>query len=95
MSEQPSLILRVRSAKSDTEKRYTFYCPGCKCNHAFSTPHWKFNEDFDKPTVSPSLLSNRGHPNSQCHLFIVDGKLQYLHDCHHELAGKTVDMEPL
>lgn len=27
-----------------------------------------------------------------CHSFITDGKIQFLGDCTHELAGKTVDM---
>jgi hypothetical protein len=27
-----------------------------------------------------------------CHTFIRDGKIQYLSDCTHEYAGKTVDM---
>ena len=27
-----------------------------------------------------------------CHSFIRDGKIQYLSDCTHEFAGKTVDM---
>lgn len=28
-----------------------------------------------------------------CHSFIRDGKIQYLGDCTHAMAGKTVDME--
>lgn len=28
-----------------------------------------------------------------CHSFITDGKIQYLSDCTHELAGKTIEME--
>jgi len=30
---------------------------------------------------------------SQCHTFITDGQIQFLADCTHELAGKTVEME--
>lgn len=28
-----------------------------------------------------------------CHSFVTDGKIQYLGDCTHELAGQTVEME--
>lgn len=28
-----------------------------------------------------------------CHSFITDGQIQYLSDCTHSLAGKTVPME--
>jgi len=27
-----------------------------------------------------------------CHSFVVNGKIQYLGDCSHELAGQTIDM---
>lgn len=29
-----------------------------------------------------------------CHSFVTDGRIQYLGDCTHELAGQTVDMVP-
>lgn len=28
-----------------------------------------------------------------CHSFITDGKIQFLDDCYHELAGQTVPMQ--
>lgn len=27
-----------------------------------------------------------------CHSFVRDGKIQYLNDCTHELAGQTIDL---
>ena len=46
--------------------------------------------------VSPSPLVNKeeagDHP--RCHIFIRDGRIQYLNDCTHALAGQTVDMIP-
>ena len=27
-----------------------------------------------------------------CHTFVTDGRIQYLGDCTHELAGQTIDM---
>jgi hypothetical protein len=33
--------------------------------------------------------------STRCHIFVRDGKIQFLNDCTHELAGKTVPMEPL
>lgn len=29
-----------------------------------------------------------------CHSFVTDGRIQYLGDCTHALAGQTVDMPP-
>lgn len=30
-----------------------------------------------------------------CHSFVRDGKIQYLNDCTHELAGKTVELKDM
>jgi hypothetical protein len=32
------------------------------------------------------------HKHMVCHSFITDGKIQFLSDCTHELAGQTVPM---
>jgi hypothetical protein len=32
--------------------------------------------------------------STRCHSFIKDGQIQFLNDCTHELAGKTVPLEP-
>lgn len=70
----------------------TFMCPGCNCVHTFNDT-WGFNGDLDKPTVTPSILvTGRGEPNYRCHSFITDGKIQFLNDCSHELAGQTVEI---
>ena len=79
--------------------QYIFKCAGCKCLHVVNvnknTPvHWGFNGDVNKPTFTPSLLVNQSHPESRCHSFIRDGKIQYLNDCYHELKGQTVDIPP-
>jgi hypothetical protein len=76
---------------------YVFYCPGCKCNHSFDCridgkrPSWTFDGDIDRPTFSPSLH----YPDRVCHLFVKNGQIQFLSDCTHELAGKTVEMEAI
>lgn len=105
-----------------------FYCPGCKETHGLNIgeghPRWNFNEDFELPTFSPSVLVTSGHyypdykntpagklghcwcnfkeryPDKgeppfkchRCHSFIREGKIQFLSDCSHELAGMTVDL---
>lgn len=30
-----------------------------------------------------------------CHSFVTDGRIRYLDDCTHALAGQTVDLEPI
>jgi hypothetical protein len=71
---------------------YLVFCPGCQCGHYFDS-RWTFNGDFDKPTFSPSMLVNQHDPAKRCHSFVQNGQWQFLSDCFHPLAGKTVDME--
>jgi hypothetical protein len=47
---------------------------------------------MEATTFSPSLLCNQHHAQSRCHLFVRDGRIEFLSDCHHELAGKTVEI---
>ncbi|MEE9408282.1 MAG: DUF6527 family protein [Polaribacter sp.] len=84
-----------------------FICPGCGGGHApyikgTGVPVWGFNNDLVKPTFTPSILV-KGHLGEVkgidkygiCHSFVTDGKIKFLTDCTHELAGKTVDIKPI
>lgn len=67
---------------------------------------WSFNGDIEKPTLAPSVLTTLppgtrqnadpeyvdGLPPDVCHLFVKEGEIQYLGDCTHEFAGKTIQM---
>ena len=90
----------MKLIKDDKHKgMYYFYCPGCGCSHYLATsendcsfPVWQWNGDVEKPTISPSVKVTCSVEPKVCHSFVRDGKIQYLSDCTHELAGKTVDM---
>lgn len=58
------------------------------------TPNWTWNGSVDAPTVRPSVLTRGGNPDNEtiCHCWINDGKVQFLGDCTHEFAGRTVDL---
>ena len=71
---------------------YIFNCPGCNCIHPVAVPRWHWNGSMEKPTFSPSLLCNGFDDASRCHSFIKDGKIEFLSDCWHQLAGKTVEI---
>jgi len=73
---------------------YLIYCQGCGCHHAFDD-RWTFNGDFEKPTFSPSMLVNKDDPRTRCHSFVTDGKIQFLSDCFHDLAGQTLELEDI
>lgn len=80
------------------EAWYAFECPGCECSHSIpvSGPRaWNWNGSTEKPTFSPSIFVNRGSANPTapvCHSFVTDGKIQFLPDCSHKLAGQTVEL---
>jgi hypothetical protein len=70
----------------------SFECPGCGERHGININprhRWEFNGDKDRPTIRPSILVRSGY---YCHSFVTDGKIQYLSDCTHRLAGQTVEM---
>jgi len=79
---------------TDTNGLRIFHCPGCGFLHAIDS-RWKITGPDDSPTVTPSLLNHQPWETdgTRCHLFIKQGKIEYLSDCTHELAGKTVEME--
>ena len=83
------------------KNRLIFECPGCKYSHQIlvdGPQAWQWNGDMEKPTITPSILVNQHKSNPSalvCHSYITDGKIQFLNDCEHELAGKTVDLPQL
>jgi hypothetical protein len=90
------------------DEHVAFNCPGCGCGHMIrisgAHPVWEWNGDLNNPTVSPSIrISYPANPNALeefkewrlercCHMFVKDGKIQFLNDCTHLLAGLTVDI---
>ena len=54
------------------------------------TPNWTWNGSVEAPTVRPSVLSKDG--THVCHSWINDGRVQFLSDSSHELAGQTLDL---
>ena len=84
-----------------TDGLVSFRCPGCGWPHTISVgpdecfpsrPLWSWNGDDEKPTFSPSILVRGGELNGICHSFVRDGQIQFLPDCKHALAGKTVEL---
>ncbi len=77
--------------------QYLYMCLGCGYEHAFALitegGHHNFNMDLENPTVSPSLLED--YKDRKCHSFIKNGKIQYLSDCDHGLAGQTIELPEL
>lgn len=84
-----------------------FLCPGCRRHHRLPLrgvpvehPTWEWNGSLDKPTLRPSIGSNMpSNPHyvpqvSACHTWVTDGRIQFLGDCTHALAGQTVPLPP-
>ena len=87
--------------------RLGFWCPGCDGAHYLRVegtkrPRWDFNGNYEAPTFTPSVLVTMpGDADPEwniaptcCHSFITDGRIQFLGDCTHALAGQTIDLPP-
>lgn len=48
----------------------------------------------EEPPSSRTLLSNPKYGRTICHSFVTDGKIIFLGDSIHELAGTTVSLQP-
>lgn len=67
-------------------------------------PRWGYNGNAESPTFTPSVLvTYPANPHAGddfaewrttriCHSFVIDGQMQFLSDCTHALAGKTVPL---
>ncbi|MDD1981335.1 MULTISPECIES: DUF6527 family protein [Pseudomonas] len=76
-----------------------FFCRGCNLPHSLNVgpgtgPRWGYNGNAESPTFTPSVLSRYRMADKEvvCHSFVTDGRIQYLGDCTHKLAGQTVDL---
>lgn len=77
--------------------KLAFWCPGCDGAHAVAVgdgpgPRWGYNDNPGKPTFTPSILVTWPSLTKRCHSFVTDGRIQFLGDCTHALAGQTVDI---
>lgn len=87
--------------------RIAFHCPGCKTAHVIAVDGsrgWTWNGDGNAPTIAPSVLVRTGRqvdpsyqaepddPPERCHSFIRAGRIEFLGDSTHALAGQTVEL---
>jgi hypothetical protein len=91
----------MSKAHRATDNQILFFCPGCQHAHciSYAPGRWTFNGDFERPTFNPSVLvdghytgDDLVHQHIRCHSFVKDGNIQFLSDCDHTLAGKTVPL---
>jgi hypothetical protein len=89
--------MKLKRSSGEGKDWAWFRCPGCAQalvpggeTHLIDTT-WDITGTDDCPTVSPSVLV-RFADGQRCHSFIRQGRIQYLSDCTHPLAGQTVDL---
>lgn len=101
-----TLSKKLHSWEGGGKYGFIFRCPGCKTAHTVNTNPggWGFSGSVEAPTFTPSVLvTHPAHPDAteefkewrterRCHSFVTDGRIQFLSDCTHELAGQTVDL---
>ncbi|MEW6304699.1 MAG: DUF6527 family protein [Verrucomicrobiota bacterium] len=100
------ILRRVRPNPGQGNATFLFFCPGCRCAHgvwveepnAHTGAQWTWNGSMERPTFQPSILIeySPAPPDrpERCHLYVTDGRIQYLPDCTHALAGQTIPLPP-
>ena len=93
-------MLKLQKSEGGQESVW-FWCEPCDTHHSFVTKsakpggtQWDWNGDLERPTFSPSLLVWRDDPEIRCHLYLRNGQVEYLSDCKHAFAGRTVPVQP-
>ena len=88
------------------ENSYYLHCPGCNTTHSIKTGNTdkgslhvhKFDENFDKPTFSPSVIVDYGldgvNNRRVCHFFVTEGRLDY-QNCFHSLRNTSVALQDI
>lgn len=99
--------MKAMAVANDTGRvvGYLVRCPACDAAdrgsvHQFSvrmndgSPGWSFNGDFESPTFLPSMCATarQAGVEHRCHSFVRDGRIEYLSDCTHAMAGNTIDL---
>lgn len=99
-----------KDGKRQAVTYHRYWCPGCDNLHSIAVrpgkqpngASWGFTGTLEKPTYTPSQLSEwEGLDKSgrkvkrRCHTYIREGKIEFLKDTTHELAGQTVPLPPL
>lgn len=76
------MALISRILRNGTDGRLIWWCPGCNEAHTIQTGQGDGHEWMMR------------HPKwgRCCHSFVVDGRMQFLGDCTHALAGQMVDI---
>jgi hypothetical protein len=91
-------LTRIRRFR---ENRIAFHCPACNCWHMVSSElnGHGFNGDYEKPTLTPSVMWNGYSPLHKrvvkCHSFVLNGVIQFLTDCTHQFGGRMVELPPV
>lgn len=97
--------MKIEQASENTWK---FWCPGCDSAHVVSdswevsidtaTISPSVLVHSHKKLINPDLtgdaltVAENVTTTPQCHSFVTNGRIQYLGDSTHALAGQTVDL---
>ena len=88
------LSYRLRLQHPNT---YLMFCPGCREVHALTinepqefSKRLGFDGDLRNPSFDPAILVNG--PRGLCYFDLRGGWLYFRGNCHHELAGKRVEL---
>lgn len=87
--------MKTKVTGTPDDRRLAFWCPGCDQPHmprVGGVNPWTWNGDTERPTLTPSILVTSGCAEDRCHSFVTDGRIQFLADCGHSLAGQTVEI---
>ena len=102
----PKARLRTLNNRGVVYTALMFVCPGCAAggpegydglhllpvNTTNYKPSWDWDGNLERPTLSPSILT-QGY--CRCHSFLKAGVFDFLKDSDHPLAGQKIEIPDL
>ena len=88
-------VMRVVEGEGAAERvvGWMVFCPACQTGHLFDS-RWTFDGNEEAPTFRASMLAypEGRQGKARCHSFVTAGRIEFLADSTHALAGRTVDL---
>lgn len=94
---RPLNLIRLSPVLAQLDGEPAHWCPGCHALHRIPVHRpnalgmeWTWNGHLTMPTFTPSV-----HLVGRCHYQLTEGRVTFLDDCAHRLAGQTVELPPI
>ena len=82
----------MAKVKNVDEETFSIFCPGCGTEHKMPKSKFRFNGDYDSPTITPFFFQEETKKNPACRFYIQFGRIKFTKESTHKLSGRNVEL---